>query len=169
MLATKAIIANITYNGAVSFHIKSILPKIKQMTFEPKHGLSTWFAVRMNINAECFLRFLLFTLTLELTLTRKRRSSRPFSYFRVQLKQQHYSAKKRHPIKHGLSSCIIGKFSFFFLSHMHCRFTKQCYFNVVGHFICLVCHLRFLCDIITMSSISQVSRVLHAISKSGTA
>ena len=78
-----------------------------------KWNVSTWFAVRMNINAECFLRFLLFTLTLELTLTRKRRSSRPFSYFRVQLKQQHYSAKKRHPIKHGLSSCIIGKFSFF--------------------------------------------------------
>ena len=44
---------------------------------------------------------------------------------------------------------------FFSLSYMHCRFTKQCYFNVVGHFICLVCHLRFLCDIITMSSISQ--------------
>ena len=117
-------------------------------------NVSTWFAVRININAKCFSSFFPFALSLELTLTRKRRSSRPFSYFRVQLKQQHYSAKKRHPIKHGLSSCIIGKFSFF-LSYMHCRFTKQCYFNVVGHFICLVCHLRFLCDIITMSSISQ--------------
>ena len=113
-----------------------------------------WFTVRRNINAKCVSIFLLFTLTLELTLTRKRRSSRPFSYSRVQLKQQHYSAKKRHPIKHGLSSCIIGKFSFF-PSYMHCRFTRECYFYVVGHFICLVCHLRFLCDIITMSSISQ--------------
>ena len=108
MLATKAIIAKNTYNGAVPFYIKSILPYIKQLTFEPKHG-----SVRMNINAKCVSRTLLFTWTLELTLTRKRRSSRPFSYFRVQLKQQHYSAKKRHPIKHGLSSCIIGKFSFF--------------------------------------------------------
>ena len=76
-------------------------------------NVSTWFAVRININAKCFSSFFPFALSLELTLTRKRRSSRPFSYFRVQLKQQHYSAKKRHPIKHGLSSCIIGKFSFF--------------------------------------------------------
>ena len=73
----------------------------------------TWFVFRKNTNGKYFSRFSLFKLTLELTLTRKRRSSRPFSYFRVQLKQQHYSAKKRHPIKHGLSSCIIGKFSFF--------------------------------------------------------
>ena len=72
-----------------------------------------WFVSRMNINVKYLSRFLLYKLTLELTLTRKRRSSRPFSYFWVQLKQQHYSAKKRHPIKHGLSSCIIGKFSFF--------------------------------------------------------
>ena len=88
-----------------------------------------WFAVRININAKCFSRFLLFRLTLELTLTRKRRSSRPFSYFRVQLKQQHYSAKKRHPIKHGLSSCIIGKFSFFSLVHalsFHQAMLLQC-------------------------------------------
>ena len=39
MLATKAIIAKNTYNGAVPFYIKSILPHIKQLTFEPKHGL----------------------------------------------------------------------------------------------------------------------------------
>ena len=40
MLDTKAIIAKNTYNGTVPFYIKSILPYIKQLTFEPKHG---WF------------------------------------------------------------------------------------------------------------------------------
>ena len=128
----------------------------------------TWFVFRMNINAKYFSRFLLFKLTLELTLTRKRRSSRPFSYFRVQLKQQHYSAKKRHPIKHGLSSCIIGKFSFFSLVHalsFHQAMLLQCCWSF--HLPCVpssffMWHHHHVVH-------QPVSRVLHAISKSGTA
>ena len=122
----------------------------------------------MNINAKCFLRFLLFTLTLELTLTRKRRSSRPFSYFRVQLKQQHYSAKKRHPIKHGLSSCIIGKFSFF--PSRTCIFVSPS--NATS--MMLVISFALLCAIFVFYVTSSPCRppaillVWHAISKSGT-
>ena len=163
MLSTKAIIAKNIYNGAVTFHIKTILPYIKQLTFEPKHGLS-----RMNRNVKYLSRFLLYKLTLELTLTRKCRSSRPFSYSWVQLKQQHYSAKKRHPIKHGLSSCIIGKFSFF-LSYMHCRFHQA---------RLLLCCWSFHLPCVPSSFFmwhhhhvvhQLVSRILHVISKSGTA
>ena len=127
-----------------------------------------WFVSRMNINVKYLSRFLLYKLTLELTLTRKRRSSRPFSYFLSTIKTTTLFRQKETSHKTWLVF-LYNREVFFFLSYMHCRFTKQCYFNVVGHFICLVCHLRFLCDIITMSSISKVSRVLHAISKSGTA
>ena len=102
-------------------------------------------------------------LILILVYTRKY-STKSIFFLEIQLIQRHYSAKKRQPIKHGLSYFIIGKFSL--LRAWSFYEASATSLMLVVSIACCTIFVFY----VTLSPCrpSAIFLVWHAISKSGT-
>ena len=125
--------------------------------------------LRSTYHSSCIISFWTFFI-LDLFIFRcgSAAPKQQFSFFQTQLIQRHYSAKKRQPIKHGLSFCsIIGKFS---LPRVHGHFTKSLYNFPDVILVSIACCAIFV-FYVTSSPCrpsANLNVVWYAISKSGT-